>query len=141
MTSENTQSCAEHCAKNQECLYWTFQDQHRTCTVRNSIPSRGGAWDTMSGNRECGLLHMRVWEDCRHACSRGSDDRLSKTSEFFSGRMRRLQPYDLLHRGCISSSLAGARLRKTNSGKLEYTAVLLILVLILSMLSNSDIVK
>merc|ERR1712210_259594 len=57
--SENAQDCAEHCAKNEEGLYWTFHN--RTCTVRKSIPSRGGAWNTMSGNRQCGLLTMRGW--------------------------------------------------------------------------------
>ena len=57
--SENAQDCAEHCAKNEEGLYWTFHN--RTCTVRKSIPSRGGAWNTISGNRQCGLLTMREW--------------------------------------------------------------------------------
>merc|ERR1712037_465369 len=57
--SENAQDCAEHCAKNEEGLYWTFHN--RTCTVRKSIPSRGGAWHTISGNRQCGLLTMRGW--------------------------------------------------------------------------------
>merc|ERR1712037_432960 len=57
--SENAQDCAEHCAKNEEGLYWTFHN--RTCTVRKSIPSRGGAWNTISGNRQCGLFTMRGW--------------------------------------------------------------------------------
>merc|ERR1712210_371880 len=57
--SENAQDCAEHCAKNEEGLYWTFHN--RTCTLRKSIPSRGGAWNTISGNRQCGLLTMRGW--------------------------------------------------------------------------------
>merc|ERR1712037_919798 len=55
--SENAQDCAEHCAKNEEGLYWTWRN--RTCTVRKSIKSRGGVWDTISGNRQCGLFTMR----------------------------------------------------------------------------------
>jgi len=55
--SENAQDCAEHCAKNEEGLYWTFHN--RTCTVRKSIPRRGGAYHTISGNRQCGLFTMR----------------------------------------------------------------------------------
>ena len=59
VTSDNARACAEHCAKNEEGLYWTFQN--RTCTVRKSIKSRGGAWHTTSGNRQCGLFPMRGW--------------------------------------------------------------------------------
>ena len=57
--SENAQDCAEHCAKNEEGIYWTFHN--RTCTVRKSIPSRIGALHTISGNRQCGLFTMRGW--------------------------------------------------------------------------------
>jgi len=58
-TSENAQACADHCASIEEGLFWTFQN--KTCTVRNSTPSRGGAWHTMSGNRQCGKFPMRGW--------------------------------------------------------------------------------
>jgi len=59
VAAENAQACADHCASLEEGLFWTWRN--KTCTMRNFIPSRGGAWDTMSGNRECGLLHMRGW--------------------------------------------------------------------------------
>jgi len=59
VTSENAQACADHCASIEEGLFWTWQN--KTCTVRNSTPSRGGAWHTFSGNRQCGIFPMRGW--------------------------------------------------------------------------------
>jgi len=59
VTSENAQACADHCASIEDGLFWTFKN--KTCTVRNSAPSRGGAGHTMSGNRQCGKLPMRGW--------------------------------------------------------------------------------
>jgi len=59
VTSENAQACADHCASIEDGLFWTFQN--KTCTVRNSTPSRGGAWHTISGNRQCGTFPMRGW--------------------------------------------------------------------------------
>jgi len=59
VTSENAQACADHCASIEDGLFWTFKN--KTCTVRNSTPSRGGAGHTMSGNRQCGKLPMRGW--------------------------------------------------------------------------------
>jgi len=61
VAAENAQACADHCASLEECLFWTWKKFKKTCTVRNSVPSREGAFHTDSGNRECGLLHM--WED------------------------------------------------------------------------------
>jgi len=57
--AENAQACADQCVSFEGARFWTFQD--KSCTMRTGIPSRGGASNTMSGNRECGLLHMRGW--------------------------------------------------------------------------------
>ena len=61
VTLESSQACAERCASIEGGLFWTFFNETKTCHVKNSTsPRRGGSWDTLSGNRECGLSNMTM---------------------------------------------------------------------------------
>ena len=65
VTLENSQACAEHCASMEGALFWTFFTKTKTCLVKNTtVPWRGGSYDTLSGNRACGLSKMAMaWQD------------------------------------------------------------------------------
>ena len=61
VTLENSQACAEHCASMEGALFWTFFTKTKTCLVKNTtVPWRGGSYDTLSGNRACGLSKMTM---------------------------------------------------------------------------------
>ena len=61
VTLENSQACAERCASIVGGLFWTFFARTKTCHVINSTsPGRGGRYDTLSGNRACGLSKMTM---------------------------------------------------------------------------------
>ena len=59
VAKKHIQACADHCATFEDCLFWTFKDKDKICTLRNSTPGRGGVYHHTSGNRECGLFPMR----------------------------------------------------------------------------------